>query len=167
MDNLALTLLLTVIGLCFIGSLTGAYFYGFSRGAKWEPFDPTPTGYAAGEEASDITIELTGYLEPTTGPITLSPITQSIEVVAVRAEDVQGAADHIAALTAKLARAERLRKRYLRLLKEERAMMLSYFGPGNLILSPYWKRWLHNHASMIDEMLMAGAWGSSGIANTR
>lgn len=169
MDNLTLTLLLLLIGLCFLGSLTGAYFFGFVRGSRSAVvvFDPTPVEHTPEDIAPDVTIELMGYLDATTGPVTITPLTQSIEIVAVRAEEVQGSAALIAMLTAKLERAERLRKRYLRLLKQERAMMLTYFGPETFELSPYWKRWLHNHASMIDEMLEAGAWGSSGIANTR
>lgn len=171
MDNLTLTLLLLLIGLCFLGSLTGAYFFGFVRGSRSAVVvvDPTPVEHTPENIAPDVTIELMGYLDATTGPVTITPLTQSIEIVAVRAEEVQGSAALIAMLTAKLERAERLRKRYLRLLREERAMMRGYFSPGHRDFkwSPYWARWVGERMRIVDETFAAAGWGSEGIANTR
>ena len=157
-------LLILIIALCMLGSVTGAYFYGFSRGAKFhnEKPDPTPEWIQQPEPVvlEELMIEV-AYLPASTGPI-------SIEAPASHGE-ILGSAEIIAGLTTKLARAERLRKRYLRLLREERAMMLSYFTPGHrdFEFSPYWKRWLRNRARIIDEMLAAGGWGSPEIANTQ
>lgn len=100
-----------------------------------------------------------GYLEPTTVPITIVPAaSESTEAMMLRIDQ----------LSAEVARQSRLRKRYLRLLREERAMTLNnLFTPRPDMLSPYWHNWIRRRARMIDEYFAAASSSRPGIANMR
>jgi hypothetical protein len=160
MSTITVILLLCIIGLCIIGMVIGAYFLGFRRGAHfYNETDPTPEKFTPEPIVPDeVMIEVAYLPDASTGPV-------SIEAPASFGEIV-GSADIIDRLTAKLERSERLRKRYLRLLRQERAMMLSYFSRKGLQLSPYWKRWVRARSQMIDQAFAAADWGRPEFANT-
>lgn len=164
MNAAELSTLLILIALCMALALVGAYFLGYSRGAKWEPEyeDPTPMQFTdpAIEVIEDIEVVIqTGYLDQTTGPIAITTQTESIGTISVGPSELDK-------LREKLARSERLRKRYLRLLREERAMMLSYFTPGHEVkLSTYWHRWVKQRMRIVDEAFAAASWGGPEFAN--
>ena len=151
-----------IFALCTTGSVIGAYFFGFSRGNRERLSTPV-------EEPVDIELEMhdRGYLGLDTSPVIQVAGLTSVEIVAVPAREHEEELELIACLIAKLARAERLRKRYLRLLKQERAMMLSYFSTKEIQLSPYWKRWVGIRSRMIDEAFAAADCGAPRFANRR
>jgi len=154
--------LLMVIALCVAGSVLGAFFYGFHCGARFQVQRPDPTPEWVPEVHDIVPDEImleVAYLPSSTGPI-------SIEAPASFGEIV-GSVDIIADLHAQLARAERLRKRYLRLLREERKMALGMFARQDLHYSPYWKRWVNARMQIINEFDFGESSSSVQIANTR
>lgn len=165
MTSIELTLALVLIILAFMGALVGAYFFGYSRGSKLEPpaDHSTPEQFIEGEVADVLVFEGIGYLEPTTGPISISTATTSLEIVAMPASELEGALAMIDRLTAQLAKAERLRKRYLRLLRQERAMMLDTINGVGTHLTPYWRRWVHDHFDEESPFWLSQSWAR--IAN--
>lgn len=169
MGTIELTLYLGIIGMAFVGALTAAYFFGFSRGAKFhtqrQVEDYLPDPIIAGAEE----INNRGWLdEPSTGPIIIDVVTVgSGELVETLAIDEQGH-DLVAELRAEVARQSRLRKRYLKLLRAEREMtMNNHFTRHQQYLTPYWRGWLRRRALIVDRLWVEATQGSDRIANTR
>jgi len=137
-----------IFALCTTGSVIGAYFFGFSRGNRERLSTPV-------EEPVDIELEMhdRGYLGLDTSPVIQVAGLTSVEIVAVPAREHEEELELIACLIAKLARAERLRKRY--------------FSTKEIQLSPYWKRWVGIRSRMIDEAFAAADWGAPRFANRR
>jgi len=166
MNTIEVIGLLAVIAFCIIGMMIGAFFYGFHRGAQFhtqnrlEQYVPDPQiiGAEAQEEMQE-----RGYLDMSTSPVIQVAGITSLEIVAVPARELEEEHDLIASLTAQLARAERLRKRYLRLLRQERAMMLDTITGVGTQLTPYWRRWVHDHFSEESPFWLSPSWAR--IAN--
>lgn len=135
-----------IFALCTTGSVIGAYFFGFSRGNRERLSTPV-------EEPVNLEAEMhdRGYLGLDTSPVIQVAGLTSVEIIAVPAREHEEELELIACLTAKLAKAERLRRRYLRLLRQERAMAMAFFTKQPIPLSPYWKRWVNARMRIINE----------------
>lgn len=181
--------LLVIIILAFLSPIfVCVWFMGYSRGLKFigalPDEDPTPPGHEHIEDPIDpVAIELVGYLDLSTGPISLEPAPKTMPVAIVphipdlNEEEVNELWDariemdrmhfKVDKAMAQVVAKDRMRARYLRLLKAERALIRSLLAGESPKLPAYWRRYqlnqqiMRDHAKILDELSLS----HSGIAN--
>lgn len=153
MSNLELTLSITLMSICLVLAMVGLFFFGYHRGAKFYRKQEAEQSLELVETPEPAFV---GYLEPTTGPITVIPAeaaTHSITIIPA-VDELHQLKEQILMLKRLVSLKDGLRMRYLRLLREDRAMVKQIFTHAETRLTPYWNRWANTQMSSI-EMLLA------------
>lgn len=142
MSTIEITVYLSAMGISIICAFVAVFLWGYQRGrisVVPEPvIDSTPKDYKLVDEVMDtLAIEIVGHLDPITGPIILPG---EVVIVTPELQLIDHLRSQLAIEKLKVTAMDRLRKRYLLLLKAERAMMSQVIHGGGVTLTSYWKR---------------------------
>jgi len=182
-----LTTLVLIIIAFLLPVFICVWYLGYQRGLKfigaWHEEDPTPETYDHVEDAIDpVQIEVVGYLDLTTGPITIEPAAVSGQVsiapvIDLNEEEINELWDarvemdrmhfKVDEALARVESKERMRARYLRLLKGERALIRQLLNGETPKLSAYWRKYQSGQRTIAIELEMLDKLSLSplGIAN--
>ena len=165
MNNIELIFSAIGFGLTVALLIFTFYFWGYSRGMKAvrpDPvIDPTPVKYQGAEKLIDnLVISEVGHLEVTTGPISLPVLVEAVDARDILIDKLR---HDLVREHGKVLNLNKLRHRYLQLLKEERAMMLQVIQGRGVTLTPYWNRWVRRQFTNEKPFWTSPGW--SRIAN--
>lgn len=177
MSTMEFYILIGLVSIILVLVCVATYSLGYHRGQRsmMEPEDSTPEQFRSAEDGQFSSTEETypdflSFEYVTTGPIVVIPQLPEKSLTQEEVDELQDARLYIDRLTIQVMEQqflieakEKLRQRYLHLLKAERAMMLQVIQGRGVELSSYWRRWVRDNFTNETPFWLSQSW--SRIAN--